>query len=135
MISGYAIPIGFGYGSTMPPTSAFGKPGLAFAAAVSEDGPSVPVDPLSLSSLLSQGFDEGAAPLARTKIDAEVELRVRNMVTPKWLALGSGNQGQTLRANSWWFHFDPYPFEQVCGGPLFSGLASSGKNEGKTEEH
>ena len=33
---------------------------------------------------------------------------VKNMVTPKWLALVSGNMDQNLRSNSWWFYFDPH---------------------------
>ena len=34
---------------------------------------------------------------------------VKNRVTPKWLALVSGNMDQNLWSDSWWFNFDPHP--------------------------
>ena len=34
---------------------------------------------------------------------------VKNMVTPKWLALLNGFMDCNLRSISWWFIFDPHP--------------------------
>eukprot|EP00437_Effrenium_voratum_P000697 CAMPEP_0181429194 /NCGR_PEP_ID=MMETSP1110-20121109/17072_1 /TAXON_ID=174948 /ORGANISM="Symbiodinium sp., Strain CCMP421" /LENGTH=507 /DNA_ID=CAMNT_0023552451 /DNA_START=104 /DNA_END=1627 /DNA_ORIENTATION=+ len=48
------------------------KPGEGLDSAA-DDGPSVPVDPLSLSSLLSQGFDEGPARQALRKFKNDTQ--------------------------------------------------------------
>ena len=48
------------------------KPGEGLDSAAG-DGPAVPVDPLSLSSLLSQGFDEGPARQALRKFKNDTQ--------------------------------------------------------------
>ena len=52
-------------------------------------------------------------------------LWVNNRVTPKWVALVSGNMDQNLRSNSWWFNFDPRPNQVNQWATEFSGLLST----------